>query len=283
MTIVPGDFHSPEAIPTVVVEAGVVYGEVDGQSLLLDIARVPDTGLPRPAMIVIHGGFLFKGARADIEEFALPLARAGYVTFNIDYRLFAMETGVNPWPAQLDDAQRAVRWVRAHAAEYGVDPDRIGAIGFSAGGQLASFLGSRDTRDNNDPALAGYSSRVSCVVNMAGDVDMSIPFFAGEITELTFAILGGSLEQPPDQDAYRDFSAITFVDESTAPMLVLHGAEDVRVPVEHSRRLVERLQSTGIEVDYTEFPGLDHFGVAKWNLVGPQVLAFLDRHLQSRR
>ena len=285
----PARVDSPNAPATRVApsdlasETEVVYGVADGQPLLLDIHRLAGNKAVRPTMIVIHGGFLFKGTRADISHIAEPLARAGYITFNIDYRLFSQETGTNPWPAQLDDAQRAVRWVRAHAVEYGVDPERIGAIGFSAGGQLASFLGTRDTRDNSDPALAGHSSRVQCVVNLAGYVDLTIPYFAEEINELTVAILGGSPEQPPTEAAYRDFSAIEFVDEKTAPFLVLHGAEDVRVPVEHSRRLVNRLRESGIEAVNTEFPGRDHFSVVEWSLIGEQSLAFLGRHLRPAR
>jgi acetyl esterase/lipase len=269
----------PEA-PEVVSEAGVVYGEAGGQPLLLDVHRSAELEAARPAMLVIHGGFLFKGARADIAHIAEPLARDGYVTFNIDYRLFNQETGANPWPAQLDDAQRAVRWVRAHADVYGVDPERIGAIGFSAGGQLSAFLGARDTRDKSDPALAGYSSWVSCVVNLAGDVDNTIPYVAEEINELTVAILGGSPENPPPPGAYADFSAIAFVDERTAPFLVIHGAQDVRVPVEHSRRLVDKLTAIGIEVTYREYPDLGHFEMVDWDLIGLETLRFLDRHLR---
>lgn len=265
--------------PAVVQQPGVAYGETDAGPLLLDVLRSSRDDGTRPAMIVIHGGFLFKGGRADIAHIAEALARAGYVTFNIDYRLFEMATGRNPWPAQLDDAQRAVRWVRAHAADYGVDPDRIGAIGFSAGGQLSAFLGSRDTRDDCDPALAGLSSRVCCVVDLAGDVDNTIPYYAEEITALTYAILGGTPEQPPSDSAHADFSAITFVDTSTAPFLIFHGAKDVRVPVEHSRRLAAKLRETGIEVAYNEYPDLGHFEMVDWSLIDPETLAFLDRHL----
>jgi acetyl esterase/lipase len=262
-----------------VVEAGVRYGVADGQELLLDVLRLPGGDRPRPAVVVIHGGFLFKGARGDLAQIAVPLARAGYVIFDIDYRLFVMATGANRWPAQLDDAQRAVRWVRAHAAQYGVDPGQIGALGFSAGGQLATFLGSREGRVSDDPALASYSSRVQAVVNLAGDVDMSVPFLAEEIIELMPAILGGSLSNPPPPEAWRDFSAITFVDGDTASCLLVHGALDVRVPVENSRRLAARLHEVGVEAVYAEYPRIDHFGVTDWNLAGPLIVPFLDRHL----
>lgn len=268
-----------EATPEATFERGVVYGEVDGQDLLLDVAQPPRRDEPRPAMIVIHGGFLVVGERGDVVLITAPLARAGYVAFSIDYRLFSNATGANPWPAQLDDAQRAVRWVRANAATYGVDPERVGAIGHSAGGQLASMLGVRETRDGSDPELAGYSSRVSCVVALAAYVDLSIPYLYPDITKLTSNILGGWPESAPDQAAYRDFSAITFVDEETAPFLLFHGARDDLVPVEHSRRMADKLHEEGVECVYAEFPDVEHFGIATWNLIGPLTLAFLDRHL----
>jgi acetyl esterase/lipase len=265
--------------PDLLVDSGVLYGMADGQELLLDVIRLPGGDGLRPAVVVVHGGFLFKGGRGDLAEIADPLARAGYVIFDIDYRLFVLASGRNLWPAQLDDAQRAVRWIRSHAAAYGVDPERIGALGFSAGGQLATFLGSRDARVSDDPALAGFSSRVQAVVSLAGDVDMSIPFLADDVIELMPAILGGSLGEPPPAEAWRNFSAITFVDAASAPCLLLHGALDVRVPVENSRRLAERLREVGVEVVYAEYPQVDHFGVTDWELAGPLILPFLDRHL----
>ena len=268
-----------EATPEIGFERGVVYGEVDGQELLLDVARPPHGDEPRPAMIVIHGGFLVVGGRGDIVQITAELARAGYVAVSIDYRLFSETTGANPWPAQLDDAQRAVRWVRASAGSYGVDPDRIGAIGHSAGGQLASMLGVRETREETDPELAAFSSRVQCVVSIAGYVDLTVPYTYPDIDALTAATLGGTEDSPPSEAAYDDFSAISFVDEQTAPFLLFHGARDDLVPVEHSRRMAEALHEQGVEVVYAEFPDVEHFGITGWPLIGPHTLAFLDRHL----
>ena len=275
----PASAQTPEATPEIGFERGVVYGEVDGQELLLDVAQPPQGDEPRPAMIVIHGGFLVVGGRGDIVQITAELARAGYVAFSIDYRLFSEKTGANPWPAQLDDVQRAVRWVRGNAGTYGVDPERIGAIGHSAGGQLASMLGVRDTREGIDPGLANFSSRGNCVVCIAGYVDLTIPYIYPNIDALTAAILGGTEESPPSEAAYDDFSAITFVDEQTAPFLLLHGARDDLVPVEHSRRMAEELHEEGVEVVYAEFPDVEHFGITGWNLIGPHTLAFLGRHL----
>src|SRR5215213_11501592 len=154
------------------VERGVVYGTVDGESLLLDVYRSVLSGESRPALILIHGGGMWIGSRAHMEDPARQLARTGYVAFCVDYRLVDAEAGCHRWPAQLDDVQRAVRWVRTHASAYGVEQGQIGAYGWSAGGQLAALLGTRDTRDANAP-LASHSSRVACVVDLAGDVDLA--------------------------------------------------------------------------------------------------------------
>jgi acetyl esterase/lipase len=163
---------TPDAIR---YERDVVYGEVDGRPLLLDVARPSDRADPRQAVVVIHGGGFVFGDRSFLAAPLPPLAAAGFVAFNIEYRLFG-DDGSNPWPAQLVDAQRAVRWVRANAAAHGIDPDRVAAYGHSAGGNLAAHLGTRDTLDNADPALTAFSSRVSCVVDIAGDTDPTIPW-----------------------------------------------------------------------------------------------------------
>src|SRR4051812_33709683 len=149
------------------------YREDPQQQNEFDAYWIPHEGLA-PAVILIHGGAMAFGKRFDLDKLARSVAEAGYVAFNIDYRLLSYD-GMNQWPTQLDDVQLLVRWIRANAATYGVDAERIGALGHSAGGLLAAFLGTRETRDNSESTLAAYSSRVSCVVDLAGDVDLTIP------------------------------------------------------------------------------------------------------------
>jgi acetyl esterase/lipase len=264
---------TPEAVR---FDRDVVYGEIDGQPLLLDVARPPARSEPRPAVIVMHGGGFVFGDRSFSADPMLPLAEAGYVVFNIEYRLFS-ENGSNPWPAQLDDAQRAVRWVRANAQTYGVDPDRVGAYGLSAGGNLAIHLGTRETRDNGDPALAAYSSRVTCVVDIAGDTDPTIPWTDPGDTARVAALLGGTPVEVPD--AYRDFSAVAHVDGESVPFLILHGTRDTFVPIEHSRRLADALREVEVEVIFGEFANIDHLDWI-WPKPGPWALAFFGRHLR---
>lgn len=260
-------------------EDDVVYGTVDGGELLLNVVRPADRPEPRPAVIVIHGGGLVQGTRWDHGEAALGLAEAGYATFSIEYRLFVAGDPATLWPAQLDDIQRAVRWVRANAATYGVDPERVGAFGFSSGGQLAAFLGTRETRDNSDPALAAYSSKATCVVVMGGLFDFTFPNAHPDSPEIDAEILGWTAGQVPPA-AYQDFSPITFVDATSAPFLILQeGNEDV-IPYEHPRRMVAALQGVGVQVSYSWFPEYAHDSWFSWAPEAPETLAFFGRHLQ---
>ena len=165
-----------EATPVSIQQTqDVVYGEVEGTPLLLDVFQPPGRETPRPAVIIIHGGGFVGGDRSIGFDAATQPGSGGLRC--LQHRLPAVRPGSpgsNPWPAQLDDVQQAVRWVRANAATYGVDPERIGAYGHSSGGTLAAMLGVLETRDDSDPALAGISSRVTCVVTLAGSSDLSI-------------------------------------------------------------------------------------------------------------
>jgi acetyl esterase/lipase len=259
------------------VEPNVVYGEAGGEELLLDIYRTAGWPSPQPAVLLFHGGGLVTGSRGLVYGDARFLAEAGYVAFAVGYRLFDQVSGANPWPAQLDDAQRAVRWVRANAEQLGVDPNRVGAFGHSSGGTLAAALGVRDTRDDSDPALAGIPSRVQCVGDLSGDMDLTIPYPNTMWSDINAAMLGGTPEEVPD--AYRDASPLYQVDTRSAPFLVLHGAIDDETPVEHSRRLVAALQAAEVEVIYGQFPTLGHLQTATWRFHAPFTLAFLARHL----
>jgi acetyl esterase/lipase len=255
-------------------EVDVIYGIVDDEPLLLDVYRPPAPAAPRPAMVLVHGGGMWTGSRADMADPARQLARAGYVAFAVDYRLVDAEAARHRWPAQLDDVQLAVRWVRASADRYGIDPDRVGAYGWSAGGQLAALLGARDTRDLA-LANADHPSRVACVIDLAGDVDLTAYTVPPALDEVV-ALLGGTPAEVPAR--FRDVSPLSWIDTRTVPFLVIHGLEDDVVPIEQSRLLVAGLRAAGVDVEYTELPGAGH-GDLTWSRVGSAALAFLERHL----
>jgi len=260
----------------------VSYGVADGQKLLLDVFQplAPRTQA-QPAVLLVHGGGWTKGDKAELRGMGEAMARFGYVAFAVNYRL-TTETG-NHWPAQIDDMQRAVRWVRAHAAEYGVDPLRIGAFGGSAGGHLVTFLGTTDTRNNSDPALATYSSRVSAVVDMSGPTELVEPYegkakYGAAVTELERKLFGKPLAQAAAQA--RDASPLFLVDAHSAPFLIFHGQNDELVPLEQSEKLHAALQKAGVEsklVIHDEGHGFSK--KANWDRFFSETFAFLNSHL----
>jgi acetyl esterase/lipase len=235
------------------VEMSVPYGDVDPAQQRMNIYKPEPRESPRPAIVLVHGGGFVSGSPEDNYE-APRFANAGFVTFSVGYRLFNEVTGENGFPAALDDVQLAMRWIRAHAAEYNVDPERIGAIGWSTGGQLAGLLGTMETRDTALP-LQEFSSRVTCAVSISGDLDLTVPL-SPSWAQLYEWIIGGTLKDDPE--LYEAASPVFHVDADTVPFLMTHGTADVDSPVQQSRNMVVALTDAGIEFVHAEFPGKDH-------------------------
>lgn len=280
--IVPAAFAAPGG-KGLQEEKDVVYGTAGGQELKLDVCRPANQQGLLPAVLFVHGGGWSGGDKRDFTQLAAGTAGAGYVTFNANYRLVA--NGKNTYPAALDDVQRAVRWIRANADRYQVDPERIGALGASAGGHLVALLGTRDTRHNSDKALAAYSSRVTCVVDLFGPTDLTAPFprkawGTFDVQALVEHFLGGA---PADlKEQYREASSLFQVDKKTVPFLIFHGTADPLVPLDQSQRLDEALRKAGIESKLIIFEGEGH-GFAKrenQDAFAKATLEFLNRHLK---
>ena len=271
-----------EATTEAIVPQTVAYGEVKGEQLMLDVYEPAPSATPQPAIILIHGGAGSFGDRSDMADHAQGLAANGYVAFTIDYRLL---NGLkNRWPAQLDDAQLAVRWIRANAATYNIDPDRICSLGFSFGGQLAGLLGVRDTAKDSGLPLSEYSSKVVCVISIAGGVDAMHPSL-DTLVKVEMDLYGG----PPSETlaARLDASPLAQVNADSAPFLIFHGADDEDTSVDESRDMVDALHRAGVAVVYVEYPHATHFYwinffqfKGSWDTVAPETLAFLGRHLK---
>lgn len=268
----------------VTVHTNVAYGP----GLLLDVYLPPAKyHRPRAGVLEIHGGGWQGGDKDNPADTAVSqaLARNGYVVFCIDYRLVKRPTNgypaKNSYPAALDDCQRAVRWVRCHAEEYGVDPKRIGAAGGSAGGHLAAMLGTRDTRDNSDPALAAYSSRVQAVVDFFGPADLTQPF---PTKPFNVQAIVDSFVGTTNIERQREASPIFGIDAQTPPFLILQGAADLLVPPEQSRELNAALKKAGRDSTYIEFPGEWHGFQKPENkaLANQKILEFLRRTLGDK-
>jgi acetyl esterase/lipase len=239
--------ESPEN-PSVSVQQDVAYGTVAGHPLLLDIYEPGghSSGLPsdlRPAVVLIHGGGWTAFDKSTMQGMGMFLARSGFVAFSVDYRLF--HGTENLWPAQLDDVQRAVRWIRANAAKYRVDSDHIGAFGHSAGAQLAALLGMEDTRDNSDAALAKYSSRLQAAVDVSGPSDFTVNRDPDGDAFLT-AFFGGDYEHAAK--TWQDASPVFHVARNDSPFMIVHGTQDSDVPVAQSQELADKLKQAGVPV-----------------------------------
>ena len=273
-----GVFHNVGSVRAQVIEPQAVsYGKVGGENLTLDVYQPTVTGTMFPAVILIHGGAGTFGSRDDLTAYAQGLADDGYAAFNIDYRLVT-DAGSNTWPAQLEDSQLAVRWIRANAATYNVDPDRICALGHSSGGQLAALLGERDTKTTSEATLGTYSSRVACVIDIVGTADPTIPVLDPSLQPVITKLMGGTPSEVPER--YQDASPLAQVTANTAPFLIFHGTNDTVTSVEQSRTMVDALHKAGVEVIYAEYPHIDHFDwLGGWDTAGPEILAFLGRHM----
>ncbi|HZO89382.1 MAG TPA: alpha/beta hydrolase [Chthonomonadaceae bacterium] len=261
------------------VQKNVVYGTVNGTKLLLDVYQPEAARGRRPGVVLVHGGGWMGGDKSYYEGIGQELARKGYVAFAINYRLAPLYH----YPTQLDDVQRAVRWIRAHAGEYNLDPNRIGALGDSAGGHLVAFLGMRDTRDNADSELARYSSRVQCVVDLYGPTDFTLPASSvlnPQAIQILTLFFGKTQDQAPA--LYRDGSPILYVSGRAAPFLILHGTADTLVPIDQSQRLYNALRRAGVEATFVPMEKDGHGFLRPQNQQKAHALIedFFARHLK---
>jgi acetyl esterase/lipase len=268
--------------PTVQVDEAVAYTEVDGESLLLDVCLPPgaedDTAATaqRPALVQLHGGSWARGSRTDASRRALCqyLAFHGYVVFNVDYRLAPGHT----FPAQFDDAKAAVEFARSDAVarRYNVDPERIGAIGDSAGGNLAALLGTAGDGGH------GSGARVGAVVDLSGPADLTVAgqrlgkYGVSSFEDLQLNYLGCS--RFAGCRAAEAASPGYAADATDPPFLIVH-AEDDWVPIEQSARLVEQLRAAGTSATFVRVSGGAHATALLNEELCERIVRFFDLHL----
>jgi acetyl esterase/lipase len=258
------------------VRENVRYGAAHGVELLLDVyePKSPDAGT-RPAVVLIHGGGWDSLDKRTMRGMGQFLARYGYVAFSLDYRLF--QHGDDRWPSQLDDVQSAVRWIRANAGSYHIDPERIGAFGHSAGAQLAALLGMEDSRGNSNAALAKFSSKVQAVVDVSGPTDFTRDHDSDGDQFLT-SFLGASYVRNPN--VWRDASPAFHVSKDNAPFLIIHGTQDENVPLGQAQELFEKLQAAGVPVSFVKVDDKHTFQTPEARRqLAVETLRFFNRYL----
>ena len=246
---------------------------------------------PKPALVWIPGGG-YRGADknlmlGEMSEFA----RAGYVVVSIYYRSSAQ----GKWPAQIQDVKTAIRFLRANAAKYEVDPDRIGVFGRSAGGHLATFA-ALNTDGYDTEEWAGYSSKVQAAINMFGSTDttalmksemarFSDPNFRWHKVEDTHggALLGGDPNTMLERSALDN--PLNYINPGMAPLQILHGDNDPICPIElTSEPLYEKMVAAGLG-GQTDFYIVKHAGHGSREFFQDSVkelmIAFFDKYLKN--
>jgi acetyl esterase/lipase len=262
----------------------VVYAQMGGRDLALDLYWHPKAGEPEPLVVWIHGGAWMSGDKSWMPP-VLYLLGNGFAMASIDYRLSQEAL----FPAQIEDCKAAIRWLRANAAHYNFDPDRVGAWGESAGGHLAALLGTAggvtawDQRGGNRE----YSSRVQAVCDWFGPSDLlqmgvMKSGFDHNAPDAPEALLIGGPVQKNKERANRA-NPITYITPESPPFFIMHGKQDDVVPVRQSELLHRALVEAGLDSTLMIIPGMGH-GVmeldeARWAELQRNVIDFFERTL----
>ena len=274
----------------VVIKPDILFAEHDGVELLGDLYLPKGTG-KAPVLVGVHGGGFQLGDRKFYRHWGNYLAKHGYAVFSIEYRL--MKPGVKTWPGVVGDCKAAVQFVRANARDFGVDPDRIGMIGDSAGAHLSALV----ALAGNEPPFAGQypddpyaavPASVTAVIGFYGAYDMVAQWEHDQITrprdQITEKLLGCS--PMVSRKAFFEASPLSYatVDKNSTRFLLIYGREDDIVdPVTQSERFLTALKQAGFFARTIVVPGAGHF----WSVdpveepgsfgayAGPRVLRFL--------
>jgi acetyl esterase/lipase len=285
-------FAAAQSVPN------VEYAQVGGTSLRLDLYLPSGTTMPVPVVLWIHGGGWCAGARAPLASYAAPLPAQGIAVAAVSYRL----TSTTPdcangngaiWPAPIHDLKGAVRWLRANAGTYGLDPTRVGIWGQSAGAHLATTLALTAGNAALEGSVGGNLDRPSAVaavvayypptdlLQLGPDFALTPPNLPGAVAIvdgpgqpharlLGFGAAGEGVgliranasnpaaPWPALLDRALSASPVTWASAGDPPVFLLHGTSDTTVPLNQARRLRDALLAAGVMLDYREIAGLAH-------------------------
>ncbi len=268
------------AIPdNVTFERDITYAEAGGARMQLNLARPKNTSGPLPAVLCIHGGGFRAGSREGYNKLCLTLAQRGFVAATISYRL----APTHQFPAAVHDTKAAVRWLRANAAKYGINPDRIGVTGGSAGGHLAQFLGVKaGVKEFEGLDNPGFSSAVTCVVNVYGPSDFTKSYGKSVDAHVVLPMwLGGDVETA--RAKHIQSSPLNWVNPNASPTLIIHGTEDKYVAYEQAIWMRDRLTACGVPVELLTLEGAGHgFKGADAEKAEAALIAYFEQRLKQQ-
>ncbi len=259
MTITSGVTAAPEELPgrshaelkSAEFKSNIEYARVDGLSLRMD-ASIPDGVASAPGVIIVHGGGWVAGdRRIDVAPLFRPLSEAGFAWFSISYRLAAnaMQFG-----AAVDDVESAIRFVKSHAAEFHVDPNRIALIGESAGGQLAAMAALRMEPDTVVKAVVGLYAPNDLISLLKTSNYVPVQIRSQVIGKPWEAFVLAALAK---------LSPIENVRRNMPPFLLIHGTADPLVPFQQSEEMCRRMRAVGASCEIYAVAGAGH-GIRWW-------------------
>lgn len=260
------------------------YGSEDNWRQTLDLFLPPvDGDKPLPLVVYIHGGGWQNGDKRKAVAWGVPVfLKAGFAAASINYRL----SDEAQWPAQLHDCKAAIRWLRAHAREHGIDPNRIGVFGESAGGHLVSMLGVTNEDEMKEGSIGMnrfVKGSVSCVLDIFGPTDLLKlgREKAGDTVadKALTGLFGGPLEQ--NILSAKDASPINYVSRDDVPFLILHGTEDALVPYTQSVEFAAALKRAGVPVSMISVLGANHQNLRSEDL-DARMVNFFKRNLMKQ-
>jgi len=258
----------------------LVYSEPGGKPLGLDLYRPAtlESGERYPGLVLYYGGGWKRGRKDQLRAYAQYFAANGYVVAAVQYRL--RREGL--WPKSIHDAKAAVRWMRAHADEYQIDPKHIGVMGNSAGAYLALMVGYTAGIEEfeGDGGWPEEDSSVQAVVDIYGPTDFTEPIRRDH--PLVVAYMDGTYEEDPTR--FERASPIRYVDEGSPPTCIIHGTVDMLVPVHQSDWLVEKLREHNVPHHYSRIDGWPHamdFVEEIHEHTRALALAFFDEYLKG--
>jgi acetyl esterase/lipase len=276
-----GKAGPPQVPPDVKVMRDLDYVGNGLQRQRLDLYLPEQASGLLPLVVWVHGGGWQANSKDNCVP-ALPLPARGYALASINYRL----TDAGPFPLQIEDCRAAVRWLRANASKYHLDPDHIGVWGPSAGGHLAALLGTAadEKQWDNVGGNTSVSTRVQAVCDYYGPTDFLAAIRAGITDGSDAKLLGGDPKQK--LDVARAASPVAYVSKDDPPFLIVQGDKDPTVPLEQSQILYGKLKEAGVEATLLVVKNGKHGGWGPEVEPSPQqiretVIAFFDKHLKN--